>query len=521
VVSEIPGLDPGGSIPGVVAFFGDTAAVGACAAGCAADAACSSYTWHDATCGAYANNCFFRIDGSYEPTSGWPGHFSGEKVPVARAAVYKAALPPGTPRFTNLFRGESEGGRRLVRARHPNGNPEEGTGGFAAGALAWAPPRAYPPPQDLKVASPQRAGDPFFPQWQWGVGGTCAQFEPAEGFWCSSDPPAGSTYSVPSGVTLAPGAFPGAWENAVEDGALLHAFHALRWGDWKFSVAAADAASGNITFAAGGFQEARGAASGDTFFMEGVADFLDAPGEWHLAVGEGVAGTLYLALNASDAAPGAATVLVAPLLDALLRAEGSSDAPVANLSVEGVTLAHTAPTFMKPFAMPSGGDFSVRLDAALVLRGTVGARVRGCSFVGLGGNALLLRGFNRAAEVSGSLFRFVGDSAIVSIGETQGMDGTAQEVPAGTLVAGNVGAELGLYVKQSGFYYHALSMNATVTGNAFFNIPRAGVNINDGYGGGNVIERNLCFNAVRETSDHGVSLAFGVPPAKNPARAIN
>jgi hypothetical protein len=78
-----------------------------------------------------------------------------------------------------------------------------------------------------------------------------------------------------------------------------------------------------------------------------------------------------------------------PVTGWLYRAEGSSDAPVANLSVEGVTLAHTAPTFMKPFAMPSGGDFSVRLDAALVLRGTVGARVRGCSFVGLGGNALL------------------------------------------------------------------------------------------------------------------------------------
>ena len=33
--------------------------------------------------------------------------------------------------------------------------------------------------------------------------------------------------------------------------------------------------------------------------------------------------------------------------------------------------------------------------------------------------------------------------------------------------------------------------------------PRALINFNDGFGGGNVIESNLMFNANRETSDHG------------------
>jgi hypothetical protein len=54
-----------------------------------------------------------------------------------------------------------------------------------------------------------------------------------------------------------------------------------------------------------------------------------------------------------------------------------------------------------------------------------------------------------------------------------------------------------------------------------FNGPRAGINFNgevsltvlpartharytDGYGGGNLVEYNLGFNMVRETSDHGV-----------------
>ena len=36
-----------------------------------------------------------------------------------------------------------------------------------------------------------------------------------------------------------------------------------------------------------------------------------------------------------------------------------------------------------------------------------------------------------------------------------------------------------------------------------FNTPRAAINFNDGFGGGNVAELNLLFNTVRDTSDHG------------------
>ena len=39
--------------------------------------------------------------------------------------------------------------------------------------------------------------------------------------------------------------------------------------------------------------------------------------------------------------------------------------------------------------------------------------------------------------------------------------------------------------------------------NIFFNGPRAGINFNDGFGGGSNETENLLFNAVRETFDHG------------------
>ena len=44
---------------------------------------------------------------------------------------------------------------------------------------------------------------------------------------------------------------------------------------------------------------------------------------------------------------------------------------------------------------------------------------------------------------------------------------------------------------------------STIRGNVFFNGPRAGINANDGFGGGDVISRNLVFSTCRESGDHG------------------
>lgn len=77
------------------------------------------------------------------------------------------------------------------------------------------------------------------------------------------------------------------------------------------------------------------------------------------------------------------------------------------------------------------------------------------------------------------------------------------DVPVDTLIVGNVFSNLGVEVKQAGGVYSALSANHTITGNMFFNMPRAGININDGAHGGHRVSNNLFFNLVRETSDHG------------------
>jgi len=468
-----------------------------CANACETTSICSSYTWHDSTVtGGWANQCFFRIDGTYEPTSPWPDHFSGAKVSGVDASIWRANLPQGISRFDNLFAADRN--RRLTRAKSPNGNPELTIDGFAGGAKSWSPPHSFPPPQNINIQSPSRNDDPFFPTYQLGENGTCAQFTPPSGFWCSSNPPAGSQYNVPSGVTL-PSGLLGNNFSGVGPSTLFHAFHGDRWADWKFLVEEADATSGIVTWSYGGFQDARGWGAGDTFMMEGMLSFLDDFDEWYLD--ESVSPMqLYVMFN-NSITPSTSTGFVMTSIDSLVRLDGTAITPVKSVSISGLTFSHTAPTFMKSFASASGGDWSLRVDASLYITGTEGLTVSNCNFYGLGGNALLLYAYNRDAIISSNTFRFIGDSAIVSLGAVNGINGLDQNVPINTLVTKNLASEIGIYVKQSGFYYQALTANATITRNIFFNMPRAGINANDGYGGGHFIDQNLCFNAVRETSD--------------------
>lgn len=49
----------------------------------------------------------------------------------------------------------------------------------------------------------------------------------------------------------------------------------------------------------------------------------------------------------------------------------------------------------------------------------------------------------------------------------------------------------------------AKTAETTISGNVFFNGPRAGINFNDGFGGGDDVSRNLVFSTCRESGDHG------------------
>jgi hypothetical protein len=112
--------------------------------------------------------------------------------------------------------------------------------------------------------------------------------------------------------------------------------------------------------------------------------------------------------------------------------------------------------------------------------------------------------YNDATTISLNEFAWLGDSGIVLVGTTHGIDGfSVASQPANTLIQSNLFHETGIYIKQSSPVLITVSRSITVMGNLMFNMPRAGININDGFYGNHTISHNVIFKTVRETSDHG------------------
>lgn len=70
-------------------------------------------------------------------------------------------------------------------------------------------------------------------------------------------------------------------------------------------------------------------------------------------------------------------------------------------------------------------------------------------------------------------------------------------------MSNNVCHELGVFQLQSSCWFQAKTAQTTVVKNLFYNGPRAGINMNDGFGGGNRISQNVIWNQCRQSGDHG------------------
>jgi hypothetical protein len=421
------------------------------------------------------------------------------------ATVWAAPLPAAPPgaNFSSLW---APSGRRAVRARWPNGNPEELSGlmpnGFTK-AQEWLPPVAPNTPQAVlhpqldprteprsacpvdacTSGGPSGSGPPWaiFCCFFWGWNGTAENFTRGSYWGSMPGAPGGATVRTPGGLVAGPDLLPrlGAW--SAPEGAILHAFHGAYWGNWIWRVASVNASSGEVAFGEGGWQEARGDGAGDYFFVENVREELDAPGEFFV---DAASRTLFYCANGTAAPP--AEGWLAGQLENLVTLSGTPAAPVEGVALAGLTFAFTEPTFLRHFTASGGGDWSFQDGGALRLAGTRNCSVAGSAFQNIGGNGVMVSGWNRGAAVTDCEFQWIGESAVVSGGDGSQHDNSAPSAPVGEglLLARNLGHELGIFVKQAGFFYQTMSANTTVAGNVFFNGPRAGVNLNDGFGGG-------------------------------------
>ena len=191
-----------------------------------------------------------------------------------------------------------------------------------------------------------------------------------------------------------------------------------------------------INFAYGGYQEARGSGinAGQHFYIENVLEELDAPGEWFY---DAPGGRLFLLPNVSRAELDAADIAV-PVLDAVVVINGSTAAGYAHdIALLDLDITHSRVTFLEQYEVPSGGDWSIHRGAAVVVQDAERITLAGLTLVGTGGNGVLLSNHVLESRVTDCEFLRMGDSAIVLLGSTSGVDGSAPTYPNGNLLARN------------------------------------------------------------------------------------
>jgi hypothetical protein len=120
-----------------------------------------------------------------------------------------------------------------------------------------------------------------------------------------------------------------------------------------------------------------------------------------------------------------------------------------------------------------------------------------------GGNAVAIIDYNRGVVVAHCSIRHVGEVGIVVQGSTAGIDATGGNYPVGTHIHHNFVYEVATKMRGGCFFFQSLAAQTELDHNVALNGPRAGINFNDGMGGGNNVHHNLIANFVRESADHG------------------
>ena len=425
-------------------------------------------------------------------------------------------------------------GQRQIRARYPNARTVEQINSMQVIADEWTSPPTdhgaasyYNPSYPARMDSvfDTRVKAPFFSTFKLGIGGPCAErFTPQASYWCSNASEGGGPgqYEAPVGfsVSNANESLPhlGTYEDidAVK-GAIVHTWRRGRWYSWAFEVDefSYDASNSTATFGfsleRGGNQGSRGGTAGQEFMIENVLDELDSPGEFFF---DSSAQKLYVWHNVTTSTPTPppnAGEVTATQLRVLFNISGASQSdPVKNVSFTGIVFKDTALTYMDPHGTPSGGDWAVTRAAALYFENTENTLLSKSLLSTLDGHAVFLSGYNRGAVIDQNEFVGIGETAISQWGYTDGSpvpgmgwDARSGNQPRGTRVTYNLVHEVGVWAKQNSFYFQSESFMNHIEGNIAYNGPRAGINFDDGMGGGSNVTRNVLFNFCRESADHG------------------
>ena len=309
--------------------------------------------------------------------------------------------------------------------------------------------------------------------------------------------------------------------------AVVHIFPTNYWYNVQYWVKDIDRDRHAVILGEGGWQK-RGLKSPNSFskssrfYIENVFEELDAPGEWYLDRGESV-----LFYKPAPEVDLAGAKLEVSQRKRLVEFRGTRQQPVRHIRLSGFRFTHTKTTFLDEFEAPSTGDWGIHRGGALFFEGAEDCGVENSFFDALGGNAVFVSNHNRRIRIYGNTFTNIGDSAVCLVGKSHvdfnnhltcelcGAKGRwdfgpdSEDFPAECLVSNNLMHHIGIYGKQTAGVFMAITTQNTISHNHIYHVPRAAICINDPFWGGHVVEYNDIHDTVLETSDHGPFNSWG------------
>lgn len=305
-------------------------------------------------------------------------------------------------------------------------------------------------------------------------------------------------------------------------GAYIHAMHSSLWGDMHWLVTGRDSL-GQLCYE-GGWQNNRPSKMHPVYRMiEHVFEELDEAGEWYFDAQQQ---WLYYYPEPNETMKQASVEVVC--LPELIRLRGTRTDTVAHTHLEGLVFRHTARTFMENKEPLLRSDWTICRKAAVTYEGATDCRLHHCEFDQVGGNAVMVSGYNRRLHFYGCYlheggsngFSFVGDpssvrSPLFRYGSQQydAIDrrpGPQNDLyPADCQVEECLITRTGRVEKQTAPVQISMAYGITVSHCSIYDVPRAGINISEGTFGGHVIRYCDIFNTVLETGDHGSFNSWG------------
>ena len=311
------------------------------------------------------------------------------------------------------------------------------------------------------------------------------------------------------------------WQSPA--GGIVHTIHPSEWGSYHYIIKGKD--NKNIlTLERKIHNEDRKFTSltapmhPKSRFVENIFEELDTVNEWYYNKN---IRTIYF--YPPEGVNLANTSIEIPQIESLIEFKGSEEAPVENIKIEGLTFSHTLRTFMNTSERMSRGDWYIYRCGTVFMEGTQNCKIENCTFTELGGNAVFVNSYNRDVEVTGCLFKNIGASALCFCGNADAqyslrapleeralhIGPKTNNYPANCTVYDNLMFNLGTIEKQVAGVHISMARCITVSHNTIYDVPRAGINVNDGMWGGHIIEFNDVFNTVLETADHGAFNSWG------------